>query len=70
MHKAELLEKYGYWRGPDEQEYGYANDWDLFSRWVSAKVEWLPTKQYTVEYNIKSSHQTIEQILKMYDDQN
>lgn len=63
LHKKELLDKYGYWKS--QKEVGYANDWELVSRWKSEKYSY--TDMYTMVYNTETNNQDIEWIYNYYD---
>ena len=65
LHRRELLEKYGYWK--KQQDVGYANDWDLFSRWNNEK--WKASELFTLNYNNNDSVQNIKLIYEYYNDQ-
>ena len=48
LHKRFLVERFGYWRGPDVA--GYAHDWELVSRWDTEP--WMASLQPTVRYRL------------------
>lgn len=65
MHKKILLDKYGYWRS--NKNVGYANDYDLVSRWNSEKYDFSGVP--TMIYNTDGSLNNPRQIYEAYDDQ-
>lgn len=49
VHRRRLVDAHGFWRS--QADVGYANDWDLVSRWTDAGVPWVATLHATVLYN-------------------
>ena len=72
LHRRELLKRYGNWRHCKDEgirvpEYanGYANDWELVSRWVKAGEHWAASVECTNMYNCDLNNQTVDRILNM-----
>jgi glycosyltransferase involved in cell wall biosynthesis len=56
LHRRFLLERFGYWRPP--QEVGYAHDWELVARWEGER--WLASLRPTLLYSVDASGQSAE----------
>lgn len=67
LHLRELFDRHGYWK--PQKEVGYANDWELFERWVKAREIWTATLKPTLIYNNDEGHQNMDAIYDMYNDQ-
>lgn len=63
VHKKELLQQYGYWK--KSSECGYANDWDLVSRWKNEKYGY--SGLYTMIYDTETSLNNPQKIYEYYD---
>jgi hypothetical protein len=55
LHRRLLLERFGYWRRPEETD--YAHDWELVSRWEGEP--WVASLQPTLVYTLETSHQSL-----------
>jgi hypothetical protein len=53
LHRRFLLERFGYWRGPGETDWGRAHDWELVSRWQDEP--WVASLKPTVLYTLERS---------------
>jgi glycosyltransferase involved in cell wall biosynthesis len=53
LHRRFLLERFGYWRGPEETDWGRAHDWELVSRWQDEP--WVASLKPTVLYTLERS---------------
>jgi glycosyltransferase involved in cell wall biosynthesis len=56
LHRRALIRRHGEWK--DRAEAGYAHDWELISRWVSAGERWVCTRRPTLIYNASTSGQS------------
>lgn len=65
LHRAELLNKYGYWK--DRVQGGYAHDWEFVSRWKDEK--WSCTMLPTLKYCVATNQQSYEWLYNAVNDQ-
>lgn len=63
LHKRSLLEKYNYWN--TRTAVGFANDFELVSRWVQGREKYVATKVASVVFN-----ETEEMMLFLYNKYN
>ena len=61
LHRRLLVERFGYWRTPDEAD--YAHDWELVSRWDGEP--WAATLRPTLHYTLETSHQNAMSVQTM-----
>lgn len=67
LHLRSLFDEFGYWR--TQKNVGYANDWEIVSRWKAAGKKYLATKAVTLIYNNNHMHQNMRGIYELYGDQ-
>lgn len=65
LHRKSLIEKYGAWSYVDK----LSHDWELVSRWVNGKEEWVATELLTVNYTADETRVRARLIFNAYGDQ-